>query len=341
VKRLRNQIGRRQELRGHKFPCLLSSVTLCSASSFGLRLYSPRTARRARRRVHSLNLTHENGFSESLQRYHSKMPEHGMCRLCLKEGHLQNSHFFPASIYKVCRDAENQKNPIAMMDNVAAETSGQMTAYLLCAECEQRFNRNGERWVHLNIATPEGFPIQEALAKREPIISGEKIAAYAGAQIEEIQVEKLVYFGLSIFWRAATCRWRFSDTDRMTERLALGPYEEPIRQFLVGGSDFPDHVVILISVWPYKDTSPPIAFHTPASQNKGDFHSHQFYVPGLDFKLAVGKRMPEMMRRICTHRSPEKMIIASTNAAKETIETLSRVIDRSVPKGKLAARYPK
>jgi hypothetical protein len=216
-----------------------------------------------------------------------------------------------------------------------------MTDYLLCAECERRFNENGERWIHSNVATPQGFPIQEALSKETPILAGDEMAVYAGAHIPGIDIEKLVYFGLSIFWRAAIQRWKVWGTDKPITRIMLGPYEEPIRKFLAGEQKFPDHTVILVTVWPYTKPPPPIAFHTPVSQNKGTFHSHLFSIPGLDFKLAVGKLMPEKLRRICSYSSPEKMVFASTKAAIKTMETFAKVIADSVPKGKLAAQHQK
>ena len=269
------------------------------------------------------------------------MPKRGTCRLCLKEEDLQDSHFFPASAYKLCRDAKSLKNPILLTDNTAAQSSLQMTAYLLCAACEDRFNVNGERWVHRNLATLERFPIQEAIAKANPIVSGPELAAYAGANIENIDVEKLVYFGLSIFWRAAVHRWTISETASPTKRIPLGPYEDPIRRFLVGEAGFPENTVLMITVWPYAEPRAPLGFHTPVSQNKGRFRIHQFYIHGLDFKLAIGKLMHESMRKMCTYNSPEKLIFASTKAAQQTVETYSKAIAGSTPQGKLAAQYPK
>jgi hypothetical protein len=269
------------------------------------------------------------------------MPERGTCRLCLQEAELQESHFFPGAAYKFCRDNENSKNPIILTDGVAAESSLQMTSFLLCAACERRFNVNGERWVHFNLATSDGFPIQAVIARTSPIVSGPELAAYEGARIEEIDTEKLVYFGLSIFCRAAVHRWRLSQTDKPTAKIPLGPFEEPIRRFLLGEQGFPEHTVMMVTIWPYADPPAPLGFHTPVSQNKGKFHIHQFYIHGLEFKLAAGKLMPENMKRICTYNSPGKLIFASTKAAKQTVDAYATAVAESTPKGKLVPRYPK
>src|SRR5215813_10627834 len=62
----------------------------------------------------------------------------------------------------------------------------------------------GRIWV-----TPEGeskFLIYDALKKSKPIAADDEIAVYAGSQIPEIDVDKLVYFALSVFWRSAVHR---------------------------------------------------------------------------------------------------------------------------------------
>ena|SRR6516162_10009359 len=42
---------------------------------------------------------------------------------------------------------EKNPNPTIVTDKVMVRTSAQMSDYLLCAECEARFDRNGERWI--------------------------------------------------------------------------------------------------------------------------------------------------------------------------------------------------
>jgi hypothetical protein len=39
--------------------------------------------------------------------------------------------------------------------------------------------------------------------------------------------DKLVYFGMSVFWRAAVHRWHMPAGDPVP--INLGPYEDPIR----------------------------------------------------------------------------------------------------------------
>ena len=135
------------------------------------------------------------------------MTQVGQCKLCLSQTELMDSHFLPASIYKLCRDAMTGQNPIAVSRGVAKHTTEQISDYVFCSDCERRLNENGEAWVHMNMARPGGFLIRDALEKVPPAMATESFAAYSGGTVAGIDMDRLSYFGLSIFWRAAVHRW--------------------------------------------------------------------------------------------------------------------------------------
>ena len=65
------------------------------------------------------------------------------CKLCLQRvASLEDSHFLSAGIYRILRD-DNEKNPNPWLltKETAVQTSRQMTARLLCRDCEQRFSK--------------------------------------------------------------------------------------------------------------------------------------------------------------------------------------------------------
>ena len=64
------------------------------------------------------------------------------CKLCLQHvASLEDSHFLSAGIYKILRDdTEKNPNPWLLTGKTAVQTSRQMTARLLCRNCEQRFS---------------------------------------------------------------------------------------------------------------------------------------------------------------------------------------------------------
>jgi hypothetical protein len=61
---------------------------------------------------------------------------------------LEDNHFLSAGIYRILRD-DNEKNPNPWLltKKTAVQTSRQMTAPLLCGDCEQCFSKFCENWV--------------------------------------------------------------------------------------------------------------------------------------------------------------------------------------------------
>jgi hypothetical protein len=270
------------------------------------------------------------------------MPVVGVCKLCHQKAELQDSHFLPAWLYQLCRDAQNSKNPVAISGGVAKQTSNESTDHVLCRDCEGRFNVRGEEWLHTRVARPEGFPIQDALKNNSPILAGEKLAVYPGAKIPDLEMNQLAYFGLSIFWRSSVHNWPDPNKPwRTMLGIRLGPYEEPIRLFLLDEGSFPSTAAILISVWPYDESPAPVVFHTPVSANRGTFHAHQFYIPGIDFKFVAGKALPEAFHFMCAQTCPERAILSSTLAAENINDVFTKNIGKSVPVGKLSSQRKK
>jgi len=186
------------------------------------------------------------------------------------------------------------------------------------------------------MARQGGFPIQAILEQAQPLIANERFRAFG--QAAGIDVDKLVYFALSIFWRASVHQWRDPDTDRIIETISLGEYAEPVRQFLANGAPWPSDVVVLVSVWPY--ANPPLVVHTPVGAQREGFKTFMFGIPGLTFTLAAGAGIPENLRRICSFSSPERLIFASKDQAGYAVESYAAKISKSPPKGKLAGEFP-
>ncbi len=259
----------------------------------------------------------------------------GTCRLCLQENkELQNSHFFAAAIYKVCKDCDKQ--PIMVGGGTSRHTGGQIADELLCRDCEQRFSKNGEASTIANMARQGGFPIQAILEKTQALSANDRLAAFG--QVAGVNVDQLVYFALSIFWRASVHQWHDPDTDRVIETIALGEYEEPIRQFLANGASWPSNVVVLVSVWPY--ANPPLTLHTPVAAKRDGFETFMFSIPGLTFTLATGTGISDNLRQMCSHSSPQQFIYSSTDQAAFALESYAAKIFKSPPKGKLAHEFP-
>jgi len=120
----------------------------------------------------------------------------------------------------------------------AVQTSRQMTARLLCRDCEQRFSKFGENWVLAHcLHKDRSFLLAAILASRTPDISSDKTTTrlFYAAKIPEIDISALAYFATSIFWRGSIHPWN----DGGSIPVMLGPFQEQFRQYLLGLLPFP------------------------------------------------------------------------------------------------------
>ena len=70
----------------------------------------------------------------------------GRCQLCLEvDIELLSSHYMPAGFHRIVQDGGPHATQI--VGKVALLSSRQQQAYLLCQNCETRFQQRGEDWV--------------------------------------------------------------------------------------------------------------------------------------------------------------------------------------------------
>ena len=227
------------------------------------------------------------------------------CALCLEEKLLCDSHLIPAGIMRLIRAQHlRNPNPIVVSDTIHYTTSKPCMDYLLCEGCEKRFSTKGEEWVSKNCYRgKKAFRIQEALSRNTPVTTlPDGVILYRGASIPEIDSEQLTYFALSVIWRAAVHKWR---NGPRTVSLELGPYLEPLRQFLRGESPFPDCMMVVVRVSSLSGYAPSV--NLPVSRPGSGFRVHAFAILGLTFLLVVGK-MVDVIGQPNTWPSPDHFI---------------------------------
>ena len=117
------------------------------------------------------------------------------------------------------------------------------------------------------------------------------------------------------------------------------PLQRPAAPVPAAGAPVPPAISLLISVWPHKNPLPPIAFHTPVGKRNQGWYSYSFYIPGLDFKLAIGREIPPVLRQMSAFALPERYIYSSVAAATEMMQSFGKVVHKSVAIGKLATEY--
>ncbi len=231
----------------------------------------------------------------------------GICKLCLKARNLQDSHYLPRSVYKSNRGrALKNQNPVALGAQIRQDQE-QVTDYVLCSECEQRFNKNGERWVLARVPHDYGepFELQATLEKETPFHIEPGLNLYAGTQISAFNMDRLVYFASSVFWRGAVHQWKTSRGE-IAFKVELGKHAEGLRKFLLGQEPFPQDLWLTVIVWPFRQVLNAGLVPRPDSQN--GWNRYWFYVSGLGFVLHFGDAVPAEIKLRCAQNTPQRVI---------------------------------
>lgn len=163
----------------------------------------------------------------------------GKCKLCHAEKELCLSHLLPAAFYKRLRDHSSANpNPVIINNKYGGQSSLQVRDYLLCEKCERLLSDKGEQYVIVSAFDGQKFPLQAALKKLTPAVTGPKIRAVSCAGVPSVDIDKLAYFASSVFWRASAHEWHAKGGITISIHLGRG-YEEVFRAFILGGSGFP------------------------------------------------------------------------------------------------------
>jgi len=256
----------------------------------------------------------------------------GICKLCHLSKDLRDSHYLPRSIYKSDRAEQlTNKNPIVIGKTIRQD-QGQITDYVLCPDCEQLFSKNGENWVLGKLPHDYGhaFPLQDALVKETPVYIGAGVNLYAGAKFPAFDMDKLVYFAASIFWRGAVHEWE-SDRGEKTPKVDLGIHEEPIRKFLLGQGPFPADAWLTTIIYQFKPVLN--VAYVAAPIHAGGWKRYWFYVHGLGFILHFGSGVPEEIRLRCSQHTVERVVMIENDFSNFVKELTNKMIKESDTSG--------
>jgi len=215
----------------------------------------------------------------------------GNCGLCHKKRQLQNSHLLPAAAYKLSRENNRRDpNPVIVTTTRAGSTSRQVSDHFLCAKCEDRFSRGGERYVLSQCARPGGkFALRGRLATAPVLYEESRFRVCQVGNVLGEKANQYLYFAASVFWRAAARRWAFEGAT--LERISLGTtYQEQFRRYLLDEAEFPENARLFVHVW----SDDPIDFTTvfPCSVRVSGARRHKFCIPGILFILFLGGNAP-------------------------------------------------
>lgn len=246
----------------------------------------------------------------------------GICKLCLEQKDLQNSHLIPAAMYRYIRDPSTKNpNPVIGGRKVAAPSSRQVSDYLLGKECEDLFNKNGEKQVLKWVWNGKNFPLADRLAVASPHYRSNEFLAFSGTAVG-IDTLAFGYFAVSVVWRAAVHQW---DTPfgGKTSVLNLNEVEELARQYLHGDAHLPDNMAIVATAC--IDSASQGCFYLPSRVQQVSITCFGMLTLGIYFRVFVGPDIPTNIRELCCVRSPQRFIF-QRDCSRKTFEVFAQIM---------------
>ena len=219
----------------------------------------------------------------------------------------------PRGMYKRIRDpSKRNASPVVVTRERTTKTFRQTKAYVLCADCEQRFNLYGEDWMLKKLGAGKRFPLRERLDVAIPMSTGPEVKKYSCVKAG-IDSEKLGYFALSMLWRGAIHEWQ-DPLGSPIPKLDLGDMEEPMRRYLLGDGPFPDGIVVIVRVCDDSMSRETLINPIPA----GGVDHYEMLTLGVQFEMFVGAAIDPQCRELCCVSSTDKWIFRR-NCRKRTL----------------------
>ncbi|MEL7483214.1 MAG: hypothetical protein AAFN41_02550 [Planctomycetota bacterium] len=149
---------------------------------------------------------------------------------------LRNSHVMPAWTFRrIQKLAGRPDNVVTMSEERAILSNDQHREYLLCHDCEGRFNPWEQYVASITWKGRSRFRALD-LVEAIPTIDDDVRSASA-----ELDTAAIIRFGVSVFWRASV--------SSRVPNFHLGPqYEEQARLFLLGEAEFPPKARLVITL---------------------------------------------------------------------------------------------
>lgn len=215
-------------------------------------------------------------------------PRRTRCALCQEGGvELQKSHILPKFMYRQMREVNGKNSdPVVVGDGRARVTSEQTWEYMLCRECEARFQKVEGYVAPLLKPNASGrCSIQDAVVPKPGITKGLQRATCSA-----LDTDKLAYFAGSVLWRC-------HESSRIDQCFLGSQYGEAFRRFLLGETAFPSNTwmtaILLLAEGGLLQCG-----WTATSNRRHGYHWHRLCVGGLAFEVWVGKLVPRAMRSL-------------------------------------------
>lgn len=260
----------------------------------------------------------------------------GVCALCRRVSVLCRSHLIPQAVYRRCRD-EELGAPVHLSRGSEAErgravaVNREIVGAVLCEACEHLLNARGEAAALRYLAgSSEGFRLQEELGLLTPVESRGEIRAF-DLLPTSIPHEALATFALSIFWRSSLDGWNWPN--RQSARIELGPYQEELRQFLLGDLPTPPHCMLMAVVASEPGENELVML--PYSGRGSGGRVHLCTILGVTFQLFVGNNLDPRVERLALNSGERRIIIEKPFWTSRAAMRIVQVFGNAESRGRL------
>jgi hypothetical protein len=260
----------------------------------------------------------------------------GTCALCGTNANLIDSHFLPAALYQEMNDPTGPiKNMIVVTRDGTFQSPEQFSMPLLCQQCEIRFQQGGENWTLANRFRSDGsFLLRDMLLTAQPVNALQKdTKIYDADTVSGLNVQQLVYFAASLFWRAGIADWkvRFAEAPK----IDLSPsIMEELRLFLLGQGSLPTGISFfgLVDAEP----TPKRIMKSPTKVDVMPHARYEAHIPGMILELAIQVVPP--FDDLSLNNAPRRIMLTPL-VTQRVIAMGTPLILSSEPKGSLKKHF--
>jgi len=233
---------------------------------------------------------------------------------------LVSSHLVSRAVYEYLRT--DDLHPFVVGGGTVRVTTDQLQTELLCQDCECMLNDGGEKWMVGKLCTVDRkFPLYDLLNRQAPINTDADGETFAAGTNPDFDVKRISHFALGVFWKASVYPWKLGE-------ISLGPYADAIRTWLRGETAFPQNVApnVILS----RPAAAKTLMNPPYLTAVAPCHSYMFNVPGVFFRLSVGKDIQLPERTLCFYSSAEHFVLVSDNVTKNVFHANAMEFNKSM-----------
>jgi hypothetical protein len=226
---------------------------------------------------------------------------HGTCAMCRKRKLLCKSHYFGRAVHNVCN--ENGQDAVMMTPKVVMATQRQLWAHLLCLECEGRLNKFGETPVLKLLDNGKSFPLLDRMKEGIALKDDRGTLTFSGKAMG-IDTAPIAHFGLGVLWKGGVHKW--NTIAGQTTSVDLEVFEEPIRKYLLGKSDVPEGVCVLVGACEDKGSRGMV--FAPSLVNGSHHRMFSILVRGIWFHIVTDMHALPGTATVCCVKSDLKVL---------------------------------